>query len=75
MWDTGYTSDVWSLLDPDGMAVVNDLFINNANLSANNVVDMLTRHGAGKYYSFSRFAAFKAIHSFISVQGITAEPR
>ncbi|KAH8075649.1 hypothetical protein JL721_1663 [Aureococcus anophagefferens] len=68
MWDTGYSSDVWALLDAPAVADVGALFL-GADLDHNNVLDILTRRGAGKYYAFSRYATFLTLRAAVALGG------
>ena len=58
-WDTGYTADLWSMLEPNGLQHVNNLFLSSSQ--TNNVLDVLTERGAGKYYAFSRLSTFLSV--------------
>ena len=67
MWDTGYSADIWALLDAPSVAEVASLFATRADLDKNNVLDVLTRRGAGKYYAFSRYAAFLTLRAAVAL--------
>tara|TARA_B110000971_G_C19658021_1_gene340990 strand:- start:208 stop:414 length:207 start_codon:yes stop_codon:yes gene_type:complete len=51
MWDTGYTADLWAMLDPVKLSYYADLFL-KVDRSMFNVVDFYTHEGGGKYYAF-----------------------
>ena len=68
-WDTGYTSDLWALLEPKGLSIVNELFL-QTNLSNTNVLDVLTERGAGKYYAFSRLSTFLCLYHLAQQKGM-----
>ena len=69
MWDTGYTADLWSMLDPDKFTSVVDLFL-KLDRSSFNVLDMYTSQGGGKYYAFSDYATYLAVMSLARQSGL-----
>jgi hypothetical protein len=62
------SADVWALLDPVGLREVNALFL-QLNRSQTNVLDFLTRRGAGKYYAFSGLSTFLGLHAIAALDG------
>ena len=62
------SADVWALLDPAGLWEVNALFL-QLNRSQTNVLDLLTRRGAGKYYAFSGLSTFLGLHAVAALEG------
>jgi hypothetical protein len=52
LWDTSGASLLWSMLDPQGMGTVNNVFA-SADPLVKNACDYVTLREVGKYYAFS----------------------
>ena len=68
LWDTSGASLLWALLDPDGLAIANDVF-GTADPLLKNACDYLSMAESGKYYAFSAISEFQAIANEVRVGG------
>ena len=74
LWDTSGASLLWTLLDPDGMAIANDVF-GSADPLLKNACDYISMAEAGKYYAFSAISEFQAIANEVRIGGEQAARR
>ena len=68
LWDTSGASLLWTLLDPDGMAVANDVFA-TADPLLKNACDYISMAESGKYYAFSAISEFQSIANEVRIGG------
>ena len=68
LWDTSGASLLWTLLDPDGIAIANNVFA-SADPLVKNACDYISMAEAGKYYAFSAISEFQSIANEIRIGG------
>lgn len=74
LWDTSGASLLWTLIDPEGMAVANSVF-GSADPLVKNACDYISMRETGKYYAFSAISAFQAMANEVRIGGATAAAR